>query len=292
MTRIARSEIRCRLCGSLSRHRVLLSSNTLFGTDDLDGRPPGMLRRTMKLWVQRCPECGYCATDLSNDAGDEIPVSRVLDYDGVSVTLEAPVTAPPSDGSDRRRNFLRSVLKSSGYQGQLHNRSSPKLANSFLCQSLLAEAEERYVDATFGSLHAAWACDDATRFKRADYCRARVIDTIHNASRAGQSFGVRLRSREGLLADALRRLGNYESAAAICREALVDQSDEFLRNILKFQLELINRRYTGAYSLGDAARWSPSAWGVEPSIHPSAPRKRSRLWARVNHYADLLLGNA
>lgn len=187
---------------------------------------------------------------------------------------------------------MRSVLTSKVYQGQLHDLSFPKLANSFLCQSLLAEAEERYVDATFGALHAAWVCDDATRFKRADHCRARVIDLIHNASRAGQSFGVRVRSREALLADASRRVGNFESAAATCREALVDKSDEFLRNILEFQLELINAGYTGAYSLGDAARWSPSAWGLEPSIQPRAPQKRSRFWAVVIHYLDVLLGNA
>jgi len=127
MTYIARSEIRCRLCGSLSRHRVLLSSNTFVGTDDLDGRPPGMLRRTMNLWVQRCPECGYCATDLSDDVADAMPVSRVLGYDDVSVTLEAPVTAPPSDWSNRRRDLLRSVLTSKVYQGQLHDLSFPKL---------------------------------------------------------------------------------------------------------------------------------------------------------------------
>lgn len=292
MTRIARKDVTCRLCGTEDRQTILQSSNTFGGSEGLDGRPAGMLRRTMKFWVQRCKRCGYCATDLSDGAGDDVPVSRVLAYDGVSVTLEEPVTGPPSGWSSRRGDLLRSVVKSQAYNAQLHNLSFPKLANSFLCQSLIAEAEGRYVDATFGGLHAAWACDDATRFKRADDCRARVVELIQNASLTSQSFGIRLRSREALLVDALRRTGNFEFAAATCRGAFVNEADKFLRNVLEFQLELINRRYTAAYSLADAALWSPKAWGVEQSIQPMAPRKGSRFWARVIHYLDFLLGNA
>lgn len=153
---------------------------------------------------------------------------------------------------------------SNAYRAQLHNLSFPRLANSFLCQSLAAEAEERFVEATFGTLHAAWACDDdPIRFKRANQCRSRLIDMIQGASRRGQKFGAGLESRAAILVDALRRTGNFESAGTTCQEALANEPDDFLRKVLQFQLALVDRRSKRAYSLADAARWSPEAWGLK-----------------------------
>lgn len=95
MTRIAREIVECRLCGRQSRHSILLSSNTLGAAPGLDGRPGGMLRLTMKSWVQRCAGCGYCAPDLSAATLNDLPVTRVLEYDGESVTLEESLMDPP-----------------------------------------------------------------------------------------------------------------------------------------------------------------------------------------------------
>jgi hypothetical protein len=219
-----------------------------------------MLRLTMKFWVQRCAGCGYCAPDLSADAVDDLPVTRVLDYDGEAATLEEPVIDPPRAWTSQRKDLLRAVVASNVYRAQLRNLSFPGLANSFLCHSLAAEAENRFVEATLGALHAAWACDDdPIRFKRASQCRSRVIDMIQGASRRGQKFGAGPESAAAILVDALRRTGNFESAATTCQEALGNEPDERLRRVLQFQLSLVDRRSKRAYSLADAARWSPKA---------------------------------
>ncbi len=284
MTFISKELEKCIVCGTESRHLVLLSSNT-FGGEDLDGRPPNMLRRTMKRWVQRCRRCGYCATNLEHDHEYVLPVAPAVREDNRWIWLAPePPTDSRSHSSTERRDFLQSVVQGEQYRAQLHDRRFPKLANSFLCGSLIDEAGGRYVEATFGAMYAAWACDDAPKFKGARECRARAVELIQKASGRSQAFGIGLQSREALLVDALRRTGNFDSAFATCQEALGDASDEFLRNILQFQLELINRRYTAAYSVGDAIRWSPKAWGLEQSIQPRAPRKRWWFW----HWLDRL----
>jgi hypothetical protein len=259
MTRIKRELTTCRLCATERRQTVLLSSNTFAGAAGLDGRPGGMLGLSMEFWVQRCPRCGYCATDLSRDSRFELPVVPVAGYDGIWAGPEHLVPDLPPRSVGERGDSLESVVQSNRYRAQLHNLFFPKLANSFLCQSLLNEAEGRYVDATFAALHAAWVCEDAMRFKRARQCRARVLAMIQKASAASQYFGFRLRSQAAILVDALRRTGDFDSAAATCKEALVDQPDELLRNVLQFQLALINRRSKAARSVADAVRWSQKA---------------------------------
>jgi len=220
----------------------------------------------MKFWVQRCPNCGYCAMDLSGDSDADLPVVPVAGYGEIWADPELIVPDLASGLLREPIDSVRSLVASKRYRVQLHNFFLPKLANSFLCQSLVHEAEGRYINATFAALHAAWVCDDAFRFKRARECRARVVAMIQKASAGTQSFGSRLQSRAAILVDALRRIGDFDSAAATCQEALVDEPDEFLRNVLQFQLTLINQRSKAAHSLVDAIRWSPKAWALDQSI--------------------------
>jgi hypothetical protein len=257
MTRLARSKITCRLCAAVSRQTILLSSNTFGSVPGLDGRPGGMLRLTMKFWVQRCGACGYCAEDLSKDEFNDVPVLRVLRYDGSSATLEEPLLHGQPVWSDDRRAFLQSVVASKPYRTQLNNVFFPRLANSFWCSSLIAEAEHRYVAATFAALHAAWACeDDILRSSKADACRARVVRLIEMSRANGESFGRQLRSWPPILVDSLRRMRNFEAAASASREVLATEPDEFLRRLLQFQLELVSRADSSAQTLAQLERWS------------------------------------
>ena len=260
----------------------------LSGLPDLDGRPARPPWR-MKAWVERCAKCGYCATDISQPKKYDLPVAPLPLHDELWF---APAARPPSGTVAERRDSIQSVVRSTRYRAQLHNRSFPKLANSFWCESLVDEAEERYGDAALAALRAAWVCDDAVRFKRARECRARVVELIDQAFKANRWDGI-FRTRWGMVkVDPLRRIGSFDSAAAICREAFTDEPGQALRNVLQFQLELINRRYTAAYSLSDAMHWSPSAWGVEQSIGGRAPRERSWLSSALAHGMDFILGNA
>ena len=97
MTTVTEEKVRCWLCESENQFTVVGSTNAI-GSSDLDVRPPEMKRSTIFAWVQRCPECGYCATDLA---------------------------APRPEATD--------VVSAKEYERQLDDPTNPELANSFLC---------------------------------------------------------------------------------------------------------------------------------------------------------------
>jgi hypothetical protein len=279
MTSFRKLLVKCRLCGRESQQAVLLSSNTYGGPPDLDGRPTEMLRQTMGAWVRRCPACGYCAMHLSHDHEYDLPVAPMAGHDGVWVAPEEPPPdSPARTTSEERHALLLSIVRSERYTAQLHDRGLPELANSFLCTSLIDQAEGRQVDATFAALHAAWTCDDASLPEQARSCRLRATELILSDSRGSQSFGIRLRSRPALLADLFRRCGDFDSASATCREALAADPEVFLRNVLGFQIQLIDRHDTAAHSLGEAILSSPEAWGIDQSSRSEAPKRGWRFW--------------
>jgi hypothetical protein len=281
MTRIQRSRVTCRVCGAQSKQTTLLSSNTL-GLPDLDGRPfrYSMLRETMSGWVQRCPECGYCAMYLSRDHEYDLPVAPLAEHEAIWIAPDSPPDLLPAAGADERQPFLASIVRGERYRAQLRDRRFGRLANSFLCQGLIDEAEGRYVDATLAAVHAAWVCDDTRKAKSARNCRQRAARLIRNAPSSGQSFGIRLRSAPALLVDVLRRSGDFEGAESECRQVLAEGTDVFLRNLAAFQLDLIKRRDGRAHSLLDAIRSSPEAWGVTGKAEAAKQKRSLRFWSR------------
>src|SRR5437868_4421446 len=118
MTRVSRELTTCRLCATERRQTVLLSSNTFAGGTGLDGRPGGMLRLSMRFWVQRCPKCGYCATDLSRDRGYELPVVPMAGYDGIWADPKHLVPDLPPFSVGERRDSLQSVVQGKRYRAQ------------------------------------------------------------------------------------------------------------------------------------------------------------------------------
>lgn len=66
----------------------------MFGSSDLDTRPPGMYRRSMEYWLQRCPNCNFVAESLAKttelpkdflttkeylDFGDHFPKDKLIE---------------------------------------------------------------------------------------------------------------------------------------------------------------------------------------------------------------------
>jgi len=278
MTRIQVSQVTCGVCGSQSKQATLLSSNTI-GPPDLDGRPfrYSMLRDTMSRWVQRCPECGYCAMYISRDHEYDLPVAPLAGHEGIWAAPDSPADALPTEGADARRQFVVSIVRAERYRAQLQDRRFAQLANSFLCQCLIDEAEGRFVDATLAAVHAAWVCDDDKKAELAASCRRMAARLIRDAPRGSQSFGIRLRSGPALLVDVLRRSGDFEGAETECRQGLAEATDGFLRNLLGFQLDLIKRGDLAAHSLLEAIGSSPEAWGVTGPGKDDAP-KQKRSW--------------
>ena len=64
MVTFVQIETECSLCGTFSEQQIG-KVPTPEGLPDLDSRPSEPMRSSIVFWVQRCPKCGYCATDIS-----------------------------------------------------------------------------------------------------------------------------------------------------------------------------------------------------------------------------------
>ena len=203
MTTYYEKEIICAICKNKSTYEMTSSFNA-FGSCDLDTRPPEMQRSTMQYWTQRCPDCGYCAIDIS--------VSE--------------------------ENMVE-IVKSSKYQNQLKDKSFPKLANTFLCSSLIQEISGSYQGSAWKAIHAAWACDDFGLKDSAKSCRIKALNMIRKGESKGQSF---MKSREESLCiqvDLLRRAERFKEASNLIKILLKEDIDDLLTKILHFQKKLI-----------------------------------------------------
>lgn len=149
MTTLYPENLKCAVCGAVAEYTQVCSTNA-FGSPDLDTRPPEMRRSTMFAWVRRCPECGYCASDISQAT----PRAAVL-------------------------------VRSPEYALQLADEKYPELANSFMCKALIEEQSEDLAAAAWSLIHAAWACDDAERNGPARTCRCKAADMVRKALDSG-----------------------------------------------------------------------------------------------------------
>ena len=229
MTTILKRSKTCKLCSSESLHAVVGSTNTS-GQPDLDTRPAEMMRSTIKFLIQKCPECGYCAPDISK---------------GESITKD--------------------IVESNSYQDQLHDTSYPELANSFLCYSLLLNSEGKYTNAAWACIRAAWVCDDDNNQESAKKSRLKAIDFFQLAKQEDQMTNPdQPGAEEVLLADLHRRSGQFTSAYEICEEGLMKNPEKLIVNILEFQKKLIKKKDMDCYTLEDiSVDKRKSGWGLK-----------------------------
>jgi hypothetical protein len=205
MTTLEEATKECAICGNESTHKEIISTKAL-GSSDLDARPPEPERSTIDYWIQRCPQCGYCAPDISK--GDK---------------------------------EMSNIIQSDIYRGQLKNTKNPQLANSFLCWSLIQEEESQYKIAGWTSVKAAWACDDADNDEAARQCRKRAVEMLETARQKGQWFAGNAGTEEAVLVDLLRRSAQFEESLIICEDRLSKDPEKFIRDILIFQKTLIKK---------------------------------------------------
>jgi len=119
MTTHYEKKVRCSECGAENEYTCIGSTN-VFGSPDLDTRPPEMQRSTTFAPIQRCPECGYCASEVST-------------------------THPEA----------RAVVGGKEYRDQLNDPTYPELANSFLCKAMVDRESKDFSAATWAFIHAA-----------------------------------------------------------------------------------------------------------------------------------------
>ncbi len=217
MTRIQRCYMQCAICRATSKQVVLMSTNTFGGSPDLDMRPPEMKRSTLCFEIQTCPSCGYCAPSISESAGE-----------------------------------LSAVVNSDEYRQQLKNQDFPDLADQFLSYSILKVNDNNHIAAAWASLRAAWVCDDSDNsVKSAEYCRRRALDQFAKAAVNGQEFDAPIGTREALMVDLYRRTGQFVEARSMCYEGLKTNPEEYLQNILLFQLQLITKQDVACHGISE-----------------------------------------
>ena len=203
MTTIFKGKATCGICGEKSEFDVIGSTNA-FGSMDLDTRPPAHMRYTINTWVQRCPHCGYCASNIEE-------ASKAAD----------------------------SMINNQEYQLQLTNDEYPELANSFLCKAKIEKANGNFAQATWSTIHAAWACDDSGDDESAKKCRIKAVELIKEAELSGQTISDEAEADIAITVDLLRRSGKFDEAFQMIKQKHCDIKDEIFRKLLEFQEELI-----------------------------------------------------
>ena len=215
MTTYVPIETECSLCGTSSEQQIG-KVPAPEGLPDLDSRPSEQMRSSIIFWVQRCPKCGYCATDIS---------------------LEYPLASQTVD--------------SAAYQKVLRQRSMPEKARQFLAWALIQEANEEYGGAGWAAMHAAWVCDDEEKPRAAATCRMLVLERFaRQRARLGHITGFEEPGVEELvLADLCRRTGQYDGAARWVDQGMACHPQEIVRRGLEMEFSLARQKERGAHSL-------------------------------------------
>ncbi len=92
MTTFADKKLKCCVCGKKSVHTIVRNTNA-FGSNDLDTRPPEMMRSTLGVTIQRCPHCFYCSFDLSKCDSNTKKLVKSSEYQEIVQDQTVPAVA-------------------------------------------------------------------------------------------------------------------------------------------------------------------------------------------------------
>jgi hypothetical protein len=209
----------CSVCGAENEYTGIGSTGA-FGPQDLDTRPPERKRSTIIAWVQRCPDCGYCAADVSETCCPE----------------------------------AREIVNSREYKERLNDPTCPELANSLLCKAIIDRKSRALAAATLSFMWAAWSCDDSGHFDQARECRQKAAEMLVIAEDDGQQVFKREGANTAILVDLLRRSCQIEQARKVIAARRGGITEEVIVRILDFQTTLLDKNdvscHTSAEALG------------------------------------------
>jgi len=217
MTTIFPEPKECFVCKHISEF-IELGSTNVFGSPDLDTRPPEMERSTISYWIQICPNCFYSAPDISK-------------------------------GDPR----IRDIVESEEYKKIGRDLDFPDKTAGFICHSHIMDRIGNFEEAAWACLHAAWYCDDDEMELAAGLCREKAVVAFQKAREYDDTLlSVPEGAFDALLVDLLRRRPNLPDAGDYCVAALERQPDDLILKILLFQKDLIIQRDKGCYTIEDA----------------------------------------
>ena len=216
MTTMHQEKVKCCVCGKKSNHDVVGSSYS-HGSSDLDTRPPEMRRSTIYYSIQRCPSCGYCASDLSECSGD-----------------------------------AKFHVESKEFQEIIGNKAIPKVAASFLALSYEKQQTHQYSESAWAAIHAAWICDDKNKQKASKECRKKAISMIENANAYSQNMGDQAGATEALTIDLMRRAGMFEQALKLAEETKTKDIEEIILQVIAYEESLIESKDINSHTISEA----------------------------------------
>ena len=226
MTNIVERCVHCGVCRRKSDQRVILSAIAGFGSPGLDGRPPRTPHVTMDLWLQVCPHCGFCSSDLTE--------------------------------ASRR---ARKVVRSREYKTITEHDQLPAMAVPFVRRAMIDQELDDPEAVAQSYVWAAWACDDATEDPYAEaYARdfrsraAEFMDAALEQDQWDQSTYQDQRVRQ---IDLLRRAGELEKARQYIGNIRNQIDKPTLVSIMEYQSQLLSRGVRAARTIDDAVRAVP-----------------------------------
>ena len=216
MTTIDREEVACGVCNGTVVITVITSTNS-FGSPDLDTRPPPMARETISTWVNRCPHCHYCRSDITDSAG-----------------------------------VNKEHVDSDEYQNQLSDSRFSPLVNSFLCEAILEREQPDSRKQFWSLLSAAWACDDDGNIQGSNSCREMASEVARKCRADGVQYCADAVSEDFLLVDVLRRCGKFEEARKVISDTLTSIEHDVGKAILIYQGRLMDRNDRACHTIEQA----------------------------------------
>ena len=172
---------------------------------DLDGRPDGSFRSIIYMIIQRCPVCNYCSPDITQGA---IQTSKIIKCD----------------------SYLR----------QLHDKTFPDSANSFLCWAIIQKELKNFKEAGKASLNAAWICDDNYEYKNQSIdCRKKALFFFKHAKSLNQALCNTTFEESLLLIDLMRRCGMFKESSTLIKEENKRSHTEKEELTLQFQEKMV-----------------------------------------------------
>ena len=208
----------CASCGTETEITKFLSTHSI-GSGDLDMRSAGMHGLILSAQVQRCPGCGYCASDVS-------------------------VVYPDA----------QAVISSQEYRDQLNDPAYPELANSFLCQAILLDRALRnnHVESAWARIKAAWVCDDSNHSDPAIACRRRAEISLAVAEARNLNPAVQDEKNVAIRVDLLRRSKQVYAARKLISDRRGKITDDLIKCILGFQSELLDKNDFSRHTIAEA----------------------------------------
>jgi len=216
MTTIFEEEIQCCVCRKKSSHGNVGSTNS-FGSSDLDTRPPEMQRSTIYYWIQRCPSCGYCSSDIS-----------------------------------KCNEKTKKLVESAEYQGIIKGIDFSKVASSFLAKSYENQQNKQYVDAAWNAIHAAWVSDDKQNNEASKNCRKKAIFLINKANDKSYKIADQVGASKLITIDLMRRSGMFEPALKLAKNTNSDDIEEIIMKIIEYEITLIQLNDIDSHTISEA----------------------------------------